>query len=373
MPGQPKEEAIVTRKAEEIPSKPTRLRGFSSFALNALLVIAVFYTIYVMRSLILPLVLALFLSYLLVPLVRGLARMKIPSHLGAALVVAGLLGTVAIGVVQLGEPAAGWVAKAPYSLRLLKERIRPLQEPIKKVKEASKQLGDLTDSEDGSPEDPVFKVKESRSLLDVLLSQTPAFLASTFYMIVLLYFLLAYSGLILNKVVQSIPRLTDKKHAVGMAREIEHAISKYLLTVTAINVGLGTAIALALWLLGFPNPILWGVLAGVLNFVPYFGGLVGIAAMTVAAILSYDSFGQALLYPATYLAINTLEGSFITPMIMGRSFTLNPIIVVVGLLFWGWLWGIVGMILAVPILVAFKIVCDHVKQLELFGEFLSGE
>jgi predicted PurR-regulated permease PerM len=360
----------TSTEAKSVPPRRTTLRRYRFFALNALFVMAVFYTIYFMRSLLLPLVLALLLSYLLIPLVRGLARMKIPTLVGAAIVVGGLLALLGIGISQLGEPAASWMAKAPYSLHLVKERIRPLQEPIKKVQEASKQLDSLTESEESEGE-PVVKVKESKNALDFLLSQTPAFLASALYTVILLYFMLAYSGTILNKIVRIAPRLTDKKHAVGIAREVEQAISRYLLTVTAINLALGVTIAFAMWWLGLPNPILWGALAAILNFVPYIGGIVGIAAMTLAALLSHDTIGQAVVFPLTYLAINTLEGSFITPTIMGRSFTLNPIVVIVGLLFWGWLWGIPGMILAVPILVAFKIVCDHVPALRPMADFLS--
>ena len=175
----------------------------------------------------------------------------------------------------------------------------------------------------------------------------------------------------LSKLIKVIPRLEDKKRAISIARKIESSISRYLLTVTLINAGLGTAVGLAMYFLGMPNPVLWGAMAAIVNFVPYLGATVGIVAMTLAALLSFDSLGWALVFPATYLALAILEGNFITPVVLGHSLTLNPIVIVIALMFWGWMWGIAGAILAVPILAAFKIFCDHIEPLEPVGEFLS--
>ena len=203
------------------------------------------------------------------------------------------------------------------------------------------------------------------------LSQTPDFLAQALTMVILLYFLLAYDGLFLGKLIKAMPRLQDKKRALTIAREIESSISKYLVTVTCINAGLGTAVGVAVGLLGMPNPLLWGVMAMVFNFVPYLGATVGIISMTLAAVLSFDSLTWALIFPTTYLAIAIIEGNFITPMILGHSLTVNPIVILIALMFWGWMWGIPGAMLAVPILATFKIFCDHVQPLAPIGEFLS--
>jgi predicted PurR-regulated permease PerM len=190
-------------------------------------------------------------------------------------------------------------------------------------------------------------------------------------MLILLYFLLAYDGIFLAKITRSIPRLTDKKRAVSIVREIEMQISRYLLTITLINIGLGLAVGLVVYLLGLKNPVLWVVLVAVLNFVPYLGALTGIICMTLAAILSFDSLGYAMLFPASYLVLATLEGNFVTPFLLGRSLTLNPVMILIALTFWGWMWGIAGMILAVPIVASFKIFCDHMEPLAPVGEFLS--
>jgi predicted PurR-regulated permease PerM len=190
-------------------------------------------------------------------------------------------------------------------------------------------------------------------------------------MVILLYFLLAYDEIFLGKLIKVTPRLADKKRALLIAREIEHSISRYLLTVTCINIGLGLVVGTAVGFLGMPNPVLWGAMATMLNFVPYLGATIGITAITLGAVLSFDSLSWALMIPGAYLIIAVLEGNFITPMILGRSLTLNPIVIVLALMFWGWMWGIVGAILAVPILATFKIFCDHVDPLRPVGEFLS--
>jgi predicted PurR-regulated permease PerM len=201
--------------------------------------------------------------------------------------------------------------------------------------------------------------------------RTPEFIASAVLLTILLYFLLVNDQVFIAKLVKLLPTLSDKKTAVGIAHDIESQVSRYLFTITAINACLGLAVGTAVGLLGLPNPVMWGVMVALLNFVPYLGALTGIICMTIGAVLSFDSLGYALIFPALYLAFGTLEGSFITPWVMGRSLTLNPVIILLSLTFWGWMWGIVGIILAVPILAAFKIFCAHIKPMEPLAEFLS--
>ena len=213
-------------------------------------------------------------------------------------------------------------------------------------------------------------VKRS-ALAEAFLTQGPEFIASAVVMLILLYFLLAYDGVFLTKIIKVTPRLGDKKRAVSIMREIETQISRYLVTITVINIGLGLAVGTTVYFLGLRNPIMWGVMVAILNFVPYLGALTGIICMTLGAVLSYDSLGYALIFPGSYMLIAILEGNFITPWVLGRSLTLNPVIILIALAFWGWMWGISGMILAVPILATFKIFCDHIEPLAPVSEFLS--
>jgi predicted PurR-regulated permease PerM len=341
-----------------------------SVALTGLFLLAIFYTIYFLRSLLLPLVLALLLSYLLRPIVRGFAKIKIPPLIGSALTLLSLAGTIGYGASFLALPAADWIEKAPYSVRQLQQRLTPFKKPMAKVAQASGAIENLTTTEATPAKTPTVEVKQ-HPISERLFANTSEFLVSTLTTIILLYFLLAYSEVFLSKLIKLMPTLSDKKRAVSIAHEIEAQISRYLFTVTIINLGLGSAVGSAVGLLGLPNPIMWGALVAVLNFIPYLGALTGIGCMLLGALLSFDSLGFALIFPATYLALAILEGNFITPFVMGRSLTLNPVLVLLSLTFWGWMWGIVGVILAVPILATFKIFCSHIEPMEPLAEFIS--
>ncbi|MEO8440304.1 MAG: AI-2E family transporter [Spartobacteria bacterium] len=341
-----------------------------SVALTGLFLLAIFYTIYFVRSLLLPIVLALLLSYLMRPVVRTMAKIKIPPLLGAALLLLSLVGLIGYGVSLLAAPAAGWLEKAPYSLHQLQRKLDPFKKPMQKVAQASGAIENLTATEAPQNKPPTVEVKQ-HPLSDKLVSQTPEILVSVLTTMILLYFLLAYDGVFLSKVIKLMPTLSDKKRAVSIAQEIEAQVSRYLFTVTVINCCLGLAVGTTVGLLGLPNPFMWGVMVALLNFIPYLGALTGIICMTLGALLSFDSFGFAMLFPASYFIIATLEGNFITPMVMGHSLTLNPVLVLLSLTFWGWMWGITGIILAVPILAAFKIFCSHIEPMEPLAEFIS--
>jgi predicted PurR-regulated permease PerM len=364
--------ATDTHPAPVAPPR-RRFRGrarIKSMALTGLFILASFYTLYFMRAMLLPLVLALLLSYLLVPLVRGLARIKIRPLFGSAIVLLALIAAIGYSVSLLSEPAAGWIEKAPYSLQQLKAKLLPIKKPIEKVAQASGEIDKLTATEEEQAKPQAVVVKRS-ALAEAFFTQGPEFVASAVVMFILLYFLLAYDGVFLEKIIRITPRLTDKKRAVSIIRDIEAHISRDLLTITAINIGLGVAVGVTVHFLGLRNPIMWGVMVATLNFIPYLGALTGIICMTLGAVLSFDSLGYAMIFPASYLLLAILEGNFITPMILGRSLTLNPVLILIALAFWGWMWGISGMILAVPILATFKIFCDHFEPMAPIAEFMS--
>ena len=359
---------IVTSRARlrtaELLQKPFDV---GSIALTGLFILALFYTIYFMRSVLLPIVLALLLSYLLRPIVRGLARLKIPLPVGSALILIGLLAVVSSGISALATPTVTWLQKAPAGLTELQRKLSPVKRSVAQVTQATGEIEKLAST---NAEIKTVEVKR-HPVTEMFVMRTPEFIASAVLSLILLYFLLVYDQAFIAKLVKLLPTFSDKKTAVAIAHDIESQVSRYLFTVTAINACLGLAVGTAVGLFGLRNPVMWGVMVALLNFVPYLGALTGIICMTIGATLSFDSLGYALIFPAVYLAFGTLEGSFITPWIMGRSLTLNPVIILLSLTFWGWMWGIVGIILAVPILAAFKIFCAHIKPMEPLAEFLS--
>ena len=311
---------------------PDLLRGpfdIRSLALTGLFVLAIFYTVYFTRAVLFPLVLALLLSYLLRPIVRGLGtRLRIPAAFSAAIILLSLIGVIVYAVSVLAPSAAGWLEKAPYSLQQIQRKLMPLKQPIESVARASGEIEKLA-SPNNLETKTAIELKR-HPLTDVLYVQTPELVVSTVMLLILLYFLLAYDGVFLPRLIKLLPTLSDKKRAVSIASDIEAQISRYLLTATIINICLGIAVGTTVGLLGLRNPIMWGALVAVLNFIPYLGAFTGIICMTLGAVLSFDSLGYALLFPAAYLLLATLEGNFITPWVMGRSLTLNPVIVMLG-------------------------------------------
>jgi predicted PurR-regulated permease PerM len=362
-----KAEEVESRARSRVAELSQRPFDVRSIALTGLFVLAVFYTIYFMRSILLPIVLALLLSYLLRPIVRGLAQIKIPLTVSAALLLIGFFGLIGYGISVLATPTAEWLQKAPAGFAELQRKLLPVKKSVAQVTQATGEIEKLAST---NPQTKGVELKR-RPIAEVLFMRTPEFIASAVLSLILLYFLLVYDQAFIAKLVKLLPTLSDKKAAVGIAHDIEAQISRYLFTVTAINVCLGVAVGTAVGLLGLRNPVMWGVMVALLNFVPYLGALTGIICMTIGAALSFASLGYAFVFPAVYLSFGVLEGSFITPWIMGRSLTLNPVIILLSLTFWGWIWGIVGIILAVPILAAFKILCAHIKPMEPLAEFLS--
>jgi predicted PurR-regulated permease PerM len=343
---------------------------FRSMALTALLVLACLYTLYFARGFLLPVVLACLLALLLAPVVRGLKRLRVPEGIGALLVLVAVVGTLGLAAYELTGPALDWLDRAPGSMRRLEDRLRQLKAPVEKVSEATERVERMARVEDGAAPREVEVAGESLGAR--LFQNVWDFSANTIVMLILLYFLLASGDLFLRKLVRVLPRRADKKRAIEIARQVQSEVSAYLSTMTLINLCLGAAVALSFYLLDMPNPALWGVMVALLNFIPYLGPLVGVATMATVAFLTYPDVGRALLVPAVYFALNFVESYFVTPFVLGRRLTLNPVMIFVGLTFWGWLWGVVGALIAVPLLVVLKIFCDRTERLAPLGESLGS-
>jgi predicted PurR-regulated permease PerM len=339
-----------------------------SVALTGLFILAVFYSLYVGRSFFVPVVLALLLSFVFSPLVRRLKRARVPESVSATVILVALVGAVGYSAYALSGPASEWLARAPESVKSVESKLRKLRRPVEQVSKAAEQVEKAAA---GGSADAVKVEIQGQTLASALFGGTQAFLGNALVVAILFFFLLASGDLFLAKVIKVIPRLEDKKRAVQIARETEDQISSYLGTTAAINVVFGAVVAVAMWWLEMPNPALWGVVAGLTNFVPYLGGLVCLLVIGVVALVQFDSIGRALLVSGVFFALNTLEGNLITPLIVGRQLSLNPVVIFVSVLLWGWLWGIPGLLLAIPIMAAIKIMCDHIEGLGPIGEFLG--
>jgi predicted PurR-regulated permease PerM len=357
--------SVSIEQLSAIFKRPMDIR---SLALSGLFLLAFFYTVYFARTLLLPIILAILLSFLLAPLVRGLARARVPERVGAALVMIALVFLIGFGFYQLSGPAAQWMERAPETLRRIEADLRQFQGPVEKVTEAAEQVEKLTTTREEPA--PTVELRQP-SLTDAIFAGTRDAVATLAVVFVLLYFVLSSGNLFLRKLIKVLPRFEDKKKAVQVAQKVERQISLYLASITLINSALGVAVGITMYFIGMPNPVLWGFMAATFNFVPYLGAMVGVGIVTLVAYVTFQDIGWALLTGGAYLSLTALEGNFVTPTFLAKRLTLNPVVVFVSLLFWLWLWGIPGGLLAVPILATFKIICDEIEPLAPVGEFLG--
>ncbi len=344
----------------------------TNVALKGLFVLALFYTFYFARSVILPVVLAMLLALILYPAVRVLKRCALPEPVGAAVVVLATLAVLAFGVYRLFEPASEWVSKMPQVISQVERKLGFVRKSVAEVSKAAERVEQLATVAPKPPAAQNVVANQRPSLIQRIMGATQALLVSAASTVVLLYFLLASGDMFLRKTVRVLDTFEDKKRAVGVARAIQSDMATYLFTITCINAGLGVVVGTALYFLGMPNPVLWGVMVALFNYVPYLGAATNLCVLTLVAFLTFDDPSDALLVPAVYLVIEIVEGQIITPILTGRSLTLNPVVIFLAMLLWTWLWGVVGALIAVPLLMMFKIVCDHVESLQSIGEFLSG-
>lgn len=355
--------------AVEPSQEPARPRfDVRTVALVGLFVLLILFTLRLARSFLVPIAIALLLDFLLSPVIRGLRRLRIKESIGAALVIFGFVAVVGGSLFLLAEPAANWLERAPRSMAVVETRVKRLFRPIEQIQETARAVEEVT----RTPAQSTAEVQLAPpSLFQRVTGGTLSVISTAFTVIFLTYFLLAAGDLFMQKLVGVLPLFSDKKKAVGISREIEAHISLYLSTVTLINLGLGLVTWAVLAAAGMPNAALWGAVAGLLNFVPYLGALVTTGVIGIAALITFESTGKALLMPGIFLGLNLIEANLVTPMVLGRQLPLNPVALFVGLLLWWFLWGIPGALLAVPMMVALKIFCDHIETLKPVGSFLG--
>ncbi|EWY39947.1 membrane protein [Skermanella stibiiresistens SB22] len=332
--------------------------------------LAVLYTLYLARDLLLPIFLALLLSLLLRPLVKGLRRLRVPEAVSAILLVTLLFAGLAGAAFSLTDPATHWIKRAPVVMHEMELKLGDLRQSVETARSASRQIEEMAAAAD---QDIDTVVVRGPSLAEQVLTQSQVILAQAFIVLVLLFFFLAGGRSMLEQVMGAMPNLEDRIHYATIAGTVQKNIAGYLATVTLINTMLGLATAGLMAVLGMPNPGLWGVMAALLNFIPYLGSGVSLLVITIVSGLTFDNTLAIAAPPLCFVVLTTIEGNFLTPVIVGRRLTLNPIAVFLTILFWGWMWGIPGALMAVPILAVFKILCDAHKPLHALGALLGGK
>ena len=342
---------------------------------RVLIILGVVAFLYFARPVVLPVFLACVAAMTLKPLIRWLSCCHIPPAVSAAVVLALLVAGITVGFIQLGQPALTWMNEAPQHMTDLRQRVQKLFPRAARFSAAAAAVNNLgaTDAEKAAEQKkaPTLEVKDSRGT-GAFVNWTGSFLAGAGETLVLLYLLLASGDLFLQKLVHVMPTLSDKKRAVEISHEIQQNISNYLFSVSVINLGLGLVVSVGLYFMGVPKPAMWGMLVAVLKFVPYFGPVAGIILLATVGLLTFDTLWKGLLPPAWYLLLHLLEANFITPILLGRRFTLNPVVIFVFLIFCTWLWGVPGALLSVPLLVSIKVICDRVPSLSAISELVTS-
>jgi predicted PurR-regulated permease PerM len=341
---------------------------FPRWALIGLFLYASIFTLNYAKEFLVPIVLAFLLSMVFAPIRRFFDRRGIPSALTSIVIVFALLGGLLMLLSALAIPVSGWIERGPQIQRDVQSKLSGLSSTFSGVMDAASRLGELTKSHSADVQQ--VEVRDSSFIANAALF-APAAMTQFLFTLILLLFLLASGDMFYEKLVHVMPTFKDKKRAMRIAHDIERKLSRYLLTITIINAGLGVAVAVLLWQVGMPSAIIFGVLAFLLNYVPYLGAFAGILVAMSVALVSFDGPGWSLAVGVLYLGLTSIEGQLITPYFVGRSLRLNTVVVFIAVSFWAWLWSAVGMLVAVPLLVAINTFCEHIDGLKGLGDFLS--
>ena len=337
-------------------------------SLVILAVVGISTVIYFGKDIVMPIALGLLITLTLTPPVRWLRRRGLPAALAAILVVVAVGSTVGVGGWFLSEPVSNLVATAPEIGDRIRERMRDVESTAGSLSEVGEQIDEIA----GANEDAQVVTIKQPGLVSSATSSLASGLTSLAVALVFALFMLGSGDLFSEKLVAVMPGLKEKKRALRIVRDVEGNVSRYLFTITLINAALGLAIGTGLWLYGMPGAALWGVIAAVMNFLPFVGAFIGAGLLAAISLGHYPELLSALIPPVIYLACTTVEGNVITPLIVGRRLEINVVAVFLAVAVWGWFWGIAGALMAVPLLVVFKVLCEYVDGLDAWGEFLAG-
>lgn len=326
------------------------------------------------RDFLMPVVLAFLLALVFAPVRRFLERQGVASWISAMLITAGLVAGLLAVVFAFATPVSSWIERAPLFAAQLQWKLSTLRTPIESLMQASEKVKELASSggATGEQQDVQKVVVQNSGIAADLAEMAPAVAAQIVLTLVLLFFLIASGDMFYEKIVHAMPTLKDKRTSMRIAFDIERKLSHYLFTITVINACLGAAIGIAMWVIGLPQPFLFGIAGFLLNYIPYVGAITGVVLATLVGILTFFEVGRALLAGGVYMMLTFLEGYLVTPYFVGRRLRLNTVVVLMAVTFWAWLWSVVGMLIAVPILVAIRTFCDHIPQLENVGHFLAS-
>jgi predicted PurR-regulated permease PerM len=343
----------VPPSAEAVVAPPAP-RPRAPMSLVILATLAVAFTLWAAQDVVLPILLAMFFALVGNPILRMLQKIWIPRFLG----------------VQLVGPAMEWAQEAPQQLRKVARQVQNLTKPVQQANQAAENFARVAGGE-GSR-----RVQIVRTQLDdpyKVLTRAPRLAASVLAVVLLTLFFMIYGQSLQKHAIALFPSRQQQRFTTDILRSIEREVSRYVLTITVINTLVGLVFSGILLLLGISlqEALLWGTVAALLNFAPYVGPLIGVALMLLMGFVEFSDPFKALLPAACYLALHTIEGQVVTPIVLGRQMAISPLILILALMVFGWLWGMVGLLLAVPLLVCIKLVLARLDGMQGWAKLLE--
>lgn len=339
-------------------------------SLNILVLVVIGVSLYFAKDIIMPIALGLLITLTLTPLVRFVRRLGVQSGLAAFAVVLLVGSAMGTGGYLLSTPVSDLIDSAPTIGARLQSKLAEFRSSVDTISSVSAQVESIAG--EAPAEDVQQVVIKQPGIISSATSSLMSGLTSIALALIFALFMLASGDMFYQKLIAVMPQLSEKKKALRIVYAVEDNVSQYLFTITLINISLGVIITLLLFIAGMPNAPLWGTIAAVMNFLPYVGALLGAGLLAAMSLGNFDTMMAALIPPFLYLTCTTIEGNILTPMIVGKRLELNSVAVFLAVAIWGWLWGIAGALMAVPLLVVFKVLCDHSEDLATWGEFLGG-
>jgi predicted PurR-regulated permease PerM len=346
------------------PFADTKLRR----AILLLSMLAVGALLYVAQDVFIPVAVALFLAMLLTPAVDRLHRWRLPRGLAVAIVLVVVFAAAAAAINTIWTPATEWLARAPQTMRKIDPRLKPLREMFQRLDAVAERAGQLTQGGTAPGGTPAILTPVDTG--NTAFSITKTFFEWLSVIPFTLFFLLGGPPL-LARMGASLGGNEASAKSLRLTEAIRQEIGRYFGTIALINLGLGIATGLAMYALGMPNAILWGVLAGVLNFIPYLGPIAACIIFASAALLTFSNLAQALAVPGVFLVLHLIEGQLVQPLTVGRRCEVNALVILLGVWFGYAFWGIPGVLLATPVLVALKVAAQHHPTWGVLRDFLA--
>ena len=308
------------------------------------------------------------------PAISFLQKIYIPAKIGAALVIFIITLIMGYGFYSLAQPAITWINKGPQTINVVDQKLEKLTilfaEPLKAMTQINDKISILSQNTPVNNQ-RTLNIKKDYLFMGTVFNTSWQFLSGLGVTILLLYFLLINEDFFLRKLVNWVSSIKHKKEAVVIARKVQNQVWSYLFARTIINIGLGFIVSILMYILGMPDPILWGVMTGTLEFIPYFGAFISLIVIALVALFSFASLGYAFLVTSLFFLIVFVESNIIAPIVIRRYVTLNPFIIFISLIFWSWIWGIAGAFIAIPLMVTIKVISETLYEVSFWGELLS--